>query len=113
MHDSVAAEDEWVCVHCGNDSRGRGADMGHDASCGGGGTDGLEVGVMHGRVSDFVQGRVKDRPLGSLGCRGGRGEEGLVGCVPGHPEAVDIEELITLGDFFLCCCAGVSLRIMR
>ncbi|KFZ02002.1 hypothetical protein V500_00512 [Pseudogymnoascus sp. VKM F-4518 (FW-2643)] len=112
VHYGVSAEDEGVGVYLCDDASGGGADVGHDAGAGGGGADGLEVRGVQGRVGDFVEGGVEDGAGGGGGGGGGGGEEGFVGGVPGHSEAVDVEKVVALGDFGLGGCAGVDFGVV-
>lgn len=112
MHDCVPAEDEGVGVYLCGDAGGGRADVGHHACAGGGGADGLEVRGVQGRVCDFVEGGVEDGARGGGGGGGGGGEEGFVGGVPRHAEAVDVEEVVALGDFSFSCCAGVNFGVV-
>lgn len=111
VHYGVSAEDERVCVHLCDDAGGGSADVGHDAGASGGGADGLEVRRVERRMGDFVEGGVEN---GSAGDGGGGGgvEFEFGGAVPGHAEAVDVEEDVAAGDFGLGCCAGVDFGVV-
>lgn len=111
VHYGVSAEDEGVCVYLCDDAGGGSADVGHDTGASGGGADGLEVRGMERRMGDFVEGGVEDGSAGDRG-GGGRGELGFGGGVPGHAEAVDVEEDVAVGDFGLGCCAGVDFGVV-
>lgn len=107
----MSPKDEGVCVHICDDAGGCSADMGHDACTCRGGADGLEVRGMQGWMGNFVDCRVEDWSCGAGGSRGGS-EFGFCGCVPGHAEAVDVEELVAEGDFGWACCAGVDFGVV-
>lgn len=114
VHDGVAAEDEGVDVDLCEQAGGGGADVREHAGGGGVGADGLEVLVVEGGAGELEGGGVDDGALG----RGGAGglvrgaEEGTGGGVPGHAEAVDVEEGVAHGDFGWGCWAGVDLGIV-
>lgn len=111
MHYGVSPEDEGVGVNLRNDTGGCSADMGHNACSCRCGADGLKVRGVKRWVGDFVDCRVENWSCGAGG--GGWGSEfGLCGCVPGHTEAVDVEELVAEGDFGLGCRAGVDFGVV-
>ncbi len=91
VHDGVAAEGEGVIVDRGHGRARGGADVCEDGCRGRVGADGVEVGVVGGRLGVLVH----DGPRA-----GRRGHEVRAGrSVPRHAEAVDVEQAVAQGDF--------------